>query len=68
MSLDKAIDHGKEHRKRYRKAARWDRTCRNHGACPYCVGNRTYAGRRAETAARDDAREELHPAEFCQRP
>ena len=52
--LDKAIAHGKEHRKPYRKSRRFDRACRNHGSCGYCWGNRTYAGRRAEAAARQD--------------
>lgn len=42
MSLDKAIKHGKEHRKPYRKAKAVDATCRNHGSCPYCRGNRLY--------------------------
>lgn len=39
MSLDKAIKSGKEHRKPYRKAKAVDKTCRNHGGCPYCEGN-----------------------------
>jgi hypothetical protein len=36
MSLDKAILHGKEFRKPYRKAKAVDATCRNHGNCPAC--------------------------------
>ncbi len=40
MSLDKGILHGKEHRKKYRKSKAIDKTCRNHGSCPYCKGNR----------------------------
>lgn len=31
MSLDKAIESGKEHRKPYYDFRRYDRTCRNHG-------------------------------------
>ena len=42
MGLDKAIASGKEHRKQYRKAKLVDKTCRNHGTCPYCEGNRLY--------------------------
>lgn len=42
MSLDKAIAHGKEHRKPYRGAKAIDGTCRNHGGCPWCEGNRKY--------------------------
>ena len=48
MSLDKAIEHGKERRRSYRergKPGEHDRTCRPHGGgtsipCPYCERNR----------------------------
>lgn len=46
MSLDKAIEHNKEHRKPYRGAKAVDKSCRNHGNCPYCQGNRTYRDRK----------------------
>ena len=46
MSLDKAIEFGKEKRKQFRKSKAFDRTCRNHGKCPWCEGNRTYQARR----------------------
>ena len=54
MSLDKAIAHGKEHRKPYRGAKAIDPTCRNHGggrkfACPWCVENRTHKFRDKES-------------------
>lgn len=42
MALDKAIEHGKDHRKPYRGAKAIDRTCRNHGSCDWCKENRTY--------------------------
>ena len=42
MSLDKAIEHGKEKRKPYRGSKAIDHTCRNHGGCPWCEGNRTH--------------------------
>lgn len=42
MSLTKAILHGKEQRKPYRKSKRFDKTCRNHGSCPYCRDNRLH--------------------------
>lgn len=42
MSMDKAILHGKEHRKPYRGAKAIDRTCRNHGTCPWCEENRKH--------------------------
>jgi hypothetical protein len=46
MSLDKAIAHGKEKRKPYRGSKRIDHSCRNHGSCGYCLGNRTHQGKR----------------------
>jgi hypothetical protein len=42
MTLDKAIEHGKEYRKQYRKAKAVDKTCRNHGNCDWCKSNRLY--------------------------
>ena len=57
MTLDKAIRHGKERRRPYRRAQAVDRTCRNHGSCPRCRGNRLYNRRRAEAAARHAALE-----------
>ena len=40
MSLDKAIAHGKEHRKPYYRSGKWDRTCRPNGKCAWCRDNR----------------------------
>ena len=42
MALDKAIEAGKEKRKPYKGAKAVDCSCRNHGSCPWCTGNRTY--------------------------
>ena len=42
MSLDKAIKHGKEHRKPYHRAKAWSMSCRNHGSCGYCLGNKMH--------------------------
>ena len=43
MSLNKAIESGKEHRKQYYKYCKLvDPSCRNYGSCPYCQGNREY--------------------------
>lgn len=42
MSLDKAIEHGKEHRKPYRGTKAIDSHCRNHGDCIYCQRDRLY--------------------------
>lgn len=49
MGLEKAIEHGKEHRKPFHGAKAVDMSCRNHGGktkrrehgqCPWCAGNR----------------------------
>lgn len=40
MSLDKAIEHGKEYRREYIGSKKIDRTCRNHGGCQWCEENR----------------------------
>lgn len=42
MSLDKAIEHGKEKRKPYRGSKAIDHTCRNHGSCLWCKENRKF--------------------------
>ena len=54
MSLDKAIAHGKAKRKAYRGSKAIDKTCRNHGSCPYCRQNRLhkFRDRRAEERPR----------------
>ncbi len=48
MSLNKAVEYGKEHRKPYRGAKAFDSFCRNHGECAYCTGNRLYQLRKNE--------------------
>lgn len=59
--LDKAIAHGKEHRRQYRRSDSRgvDLSCRNHGSCPYCTGNRTYKNRKAEHMAAQQLEEYL---------
>lgn len=42
MSLRKAIEHNKEHRKPYYGSKDFDKTCRNHGGCPWCEENRKH--------------------------
>ena len=53
MSLDKAIEHGKEKRQPYRKAKAVDRTCRNHGSCEWCRENRIYKNRKIMVGDKD---------------
>ena len=57
MSLYKAIEHGKEHRKSWTtkkdRAKSIDGTCRNHGSCDWCKFNRLYQFRK-ESQKTDD--------------
>jgi len=48
MALDKAIEHGKEKRKQDTEAKACDRSCRNHGSCPYCADGRQHTNKRRE--------------------
>lgn len=48
MSLEKGIQHGKEHRKPYYKSGRYDPTCRPNGGCPYCENNRAHKNKKKE--------------------
>ena len=52
--LDKAIEHGKEKRKKYRGAKAIDASCRNHGTCEWCEGNRNYSNRKRREAADEE--------------
>ncbi len=51
--LNKAIASGKEKRKLYRKSKAFDRSCRNHGSCAYCLSNRKYADKKRQQSAYD---------------
>ncbi|OMF08757.1 hypothetical protein BK127_27835 [Paenibacillus sp. FSL H7-0331] len=42
MSFDKDYPNRKDKRKKYYGAKSIDRTCRNHGSCPRCKGNRLH--------------------------
>lgn len=50
---------GKEHRKPYRGSKAIDKTCRNHGSCPYCKANRLHSTNKRKQAADDKLKEEL---------
>lgn len=52
MSLDKAIEHGKEKRKPYKGAKAIDCTCRNHGSCEWCKSNRLYQQLKTDEASK----------------
>lgn len=54
MALDKAIKHGKEKRKPYYGSKAIDRSCRNHGTCEWCKGNRLYQSRKDEARIKEE--------------
>lgn len=55
--LDKSIANGREHRKSYYGSKAIDCTCRNHGGCPYCEGNRLYNRKKLEKKFEKDLTE-----------
>lgn len=55
--LDKAIQYGKEKRKKYYGNKAIDRTCRNHGSCLVCESNRLYKNKKREEKMLDKLRE-----------
>lgn len=57
MSLEKAIEHGKERRRQYRKSKAFDKTCRNHGDCPWCHEDRTHKNKIRQMAADEELKE-----------
>lgn len=57
MSLGKSIANRKERRKPYRGAKAIDRTCRNHGNCGKCRGNRMYGNDKRELRVRQELEE-----------
>ena len=42
MSFDKEYPNRKDWRKPYKGSKRFDVSCRNHGGCGWCEGNRRY--------------------------
>lgn len=55
--LDKAIEHGKEHRKPYRGAKACDKTCRNHGSDDWAKDNRLYRANKLLEKSEQDLEE-----------
>ena len=51
MGLEKAIAHGKEHRKPYRDSRAVSGECRNHGGCDCCLSNRMHSFEKQKQAA-----------------
>jgi hypothetical protein len=54
MSLKKAIEHKKEHRKEYTGAKSVATSCRNHKGCKWCEDNRTYQSRKQIQKANEE--------------
>ena len=54
MSLDKAIKYGKEKRKPYKGSKIFDKSCRNHGGCPWCEENRKHKFRDKHPAEKNE--------------
>lgn len=48
MGLEKAIERGKEHRKKYYGTKAFDPSCRNHGGCPWCEDGRQHKHKKNE--------------------
>jgi len=61
MSLDKAIQHGKEKRKPYYRSGKFDLTCRPNGSCPYCQNNRKHKHKKKECACKAQEEEYNKP-------
>lgn len=55
--LNKAIEHGKEHRKPYYGSKAIDCTCRNHGSCSWCLENRMIKTLKQEEAMEQKEKE-----------
>ena len=53
MGLEQAIKHKKEKRKPYYGSKAFDATCRNHGSCLWCKGNRLHKRMQEEERLKD---------------
>lgn len=62
MSFEKAIEHGKEHRKQYPDWRAVDPYCRCHRGCPWCMGNRMHKFKKQEERAKWEIKTYCHPA------
>lgn len=53
MSFDKFYPKRKDWRKGYRGAKACDRSCRNHGGCAWCRGDRMWFDRKRREVAKE---------------
>jgi len=59
MSFDTHYPNRKDWRKPYAGSKLFDRSCRNHGRCSYCEGNRNYIHKRTALFALIDLKDYL---------
>lgn len=59
MGFDNHYPNRKDWRKPYRKAARFDRSCRPHGGCGYCEDNRLYTNKKRLLIANESLKDFL---------
>ena len=57
MGLEKAIQHGKEHRRLYYGSKAVDSWCRNHGKCDFCRLNRLHRQKKIDQSMKDKEKE-----------
>ena len=57
MGFDNHYQNRKDRRKPYRDSRRFDRTCRNHGSCPWCERRRLFERTKKERFAELDLKE-----------
>ena len=62
MAMHKAIKSGKEHRVEYGTKGQpyckaVDPTCRNHGSCLWCLGNRTNKEKNKDKVAKQEIKD-----------
>ncbi len=60
MAMHKAIKSGKEHRKEYvgkNYCKSVDPSCRNHGSCSWCLGNRINKEKSKDRLAKKEIRD-----------
>lgn len=54
MAFDKHYPARKDWRKAYRGSKAVDRTCRNHGSCPWCAKNRQHKSQRRKPIVEEE--------------
>ncbi len=55
--FDKNYPNRKDWRKPYRKSKAFDRSCRNHGDCPYCESNRNHKNVKRDISSKEQLKE-----------